>query len=102
MNLFRFNKFQFILDRGHNFHEISLLGSLFKLSNISCKVGIISSPGNCRDLDLMNIGKASAGVFDKIIIRVDEDTQGRSDTEIIDLLQTGIRSNQQRSSCRNN
>jgi cyanophycin synthetase len=92
MNLYRIKDFRFLLDYAHNFHGITALGTLLKKENFASKLGIITSPGDRRNIDLINVGKASADIFDEIIIRVDQDTRGRTDTEIIDLLLSGIRS----------
>jgi cyanophycin synthetase len=54
------------------------------------RIGIVSAAGDRRDVDIYNIGKASARIFDRIIIRIDEDTRGRKDTEIIELIHSGI------------
>lgn len=91
MNLFHFRNFRFLLDYAHNFHGISALGDFIKKDESSYKVGIISTAGDRRDIDIINVGKASAALFDKIIIRVDEDTRGRDASEIIDYLYAGIR-----------
>lgn len=90
MNYMEFENFGFLLDYAHNFHGISALGSFIKEHDATHKVGIVSAVGDRRDVDIINIGKASAEVFDKIIIRVDEDTRGRSENEIIDLINIGI------------
>jgi cyanophycin synthetase len=90
MNLIRFRNFDFMLDYAHNFHGITALGSFIRQFDSDNKVGIISAAGDRRDVDIFNIGKASAEVFDKIIIRIDEDTRGRKESEIIDLLYAGI------------
>lgn len=90
MNLFKFSHFSFLLDYAHNFHGITALGDFIKQSNASYRIGIISTAGDRRDIDLFNVGKASAGMFDKIIIRIDEDTRGRKDSEIIELIYSGI------------
>jgi cyanophycin synthetase len=91
MNLFRFRNFSFLLDYAHNFHSISALGTFIKQYDSPHKVGIISTAGDRRDIDIINVGKASAGLFDRIIIRVDKDTRGRDESEIIDFLYAGIR-----------
>jgi cyanophycin synthetase len=91
MNLFRFRNFSFLLDYAHNFHGISALGTFVKQYDAPHKVGIISTAGDRRDIDIINVGKASAGLFDRIIIRVDKDTRGRDESEIIDFLYAGIR-----------
>lgn len=94
MNLMDFENFRFLLDYAHNFHGISALGSFIKEIDAAHKVGIISAVGDRRDVDIINMGKASAEVFDKIIIRVDEDTRGRNENEIIDLINIGIQASQ--------
>lgn len=90
MNLFKFKNFNFLLDYAHNFHGIRALGDFIRQSEVAYKVGIVSTAGDRRDIDLFNVGRASAGMFDKIIIRIDEDTRGRKDSEIIELIYSGI------------
>lgn len=94
MNYMEFENFRFLLDYAHNFHGISALGSFIKEVDAVQKVGIISAVGDRREVDIINMGKASAEIFDKIIIRVDEDTRGRSESEIIDLINSGIQASQ--------
>lgn len=90
MNIFEFHDHTFILDYAHNFHAISALGSFINQLDANYRVGIISAPGDRRDIDIINVGKASAMIFDKIIIRLDEDTRGRTEAEIIELLTRGV------------
>jgi cyanophycin synthetase len=92
VNMFHFKNFSIILDYAHNMHGITALGTLIRNISASFKIGIISAPGDRRDSDIMNIGKISAEIFNKIIIRVDEDPRGRKPVEIVDLLHTGIKS----------
>jgi len=92
MNYMEFQDFSFLLDYAHNFHGLSALGSFIKEHEATQKVGIVSAVGDRRDVDIFNMGKASAEVFDKIIIRIDEDTRGRNENEIIELMQSGIKS----------
>jgi cyanophycin synthetase len=90
MNLFRFSNFSFLLDYAHNLHSINAFGFYIKSLGASERVGIISAAGDRRDVDIYNVGKASAQLFDRIIIRIDEDTRGRKDNEIIELIHSGI------------
>lgn len=92
MNLFKFSNFSFLLDYAHNFHGISALGSFIKKFEATLKIGIVSAVGDRRDIDIFNVGKASAHIFNEIIIRIDDDTRGRKDTEIAELIYSGIRS----------
>jgi cyanophycin synthetase len=90
MNLFKFRNFNFLLDYAHNFHGISALGPFIRDFDATEKIGIISAAGDRRDIDIFNVGKASAELFDRIIIRIDGDTRGRPEKEIIDLLASGV------------
>jgi cyanophycin synthetase len=90
MNLIELNNFTFLLDYAHNFHGISALGSFIDRYPGNIKVGIVSAAGDRRDIDIYNVGRASARIFNRIIIRVDRDTRGRDGNEIIDLILTGI------------
>lgn len=90
MNMIEFSNFRFLIDYAHNFHGISALGSFIIQYPARIKTGIVSVAGDRRDIDIYNGGRAAAKIFDRIIIRVDEDTRGRTDNEIIDLLLTGI------------
>jgi cyanophycin synthetase len=92
MNLYHFKNFSFMLDYAHNLHGMNAIGSYIKQTKASPKVGIITSPGDRRNEDIYNVGRAAAEIFDRIIIRIDEDTRGRKLTEIVDLLYNGIRS----------
>lgn len=91
-NFFQFKNIRILLDNAHNAYEIASLGSWLTQEYPCYKTAIISSQGDRRDIDIMNVGKASAEIFDKIIIRVDEKPKERTDKEIIDLLCSGVKS----------
>lgn len=90
MNYMEFKNISFLLDYAHNFHGLSALGEFIKGHPAIQKVGIVSAVGDRRDIDIFNMGKASADLFDKVIIRIDEDTRGRNENEIIELIHSGI------------
>ena len=54
------------------------------------KMGIIASPGDRRDDDLIEFGQIAASMYDDIIIRFDRDTRGRSKESIVELFGRGI------------
>ncbi len=91
LNIFQFSNFRLMIDYAHNFHGIKALGQLVGNYDAAFKTGIISIAGDRRDIDIVNVGRASAEIFDKIIIRIDEDKRGRKEEEIITLLQQGLR-----------
>jgi cyanophycin synthetase len=47
--------------------------------------------GDRRDEDIKALGAISGKIFDQIIIRQDKHLRGRQDTEIVELLEQGIR-----------
>jgi cyanophycin synthetase len=92
LNLFQFNKFQFLVDYAHNPAGLRLLGNFVKRLDGSPKVGIISGTGDRRDEDIKDMGKIAAEFFDEIIIRQDKHLRGRTAEEIVNLLIAGIES----------
>ena len=56
-----------------------------------CKIGIIGATGDRRYIDIINLGRISAEIFDEIIIRFDKDSRGNSPQRLAELLMMGIR-----------
>ncbi|MBW7674174.1 cyanophycin synthetase [Chryseobacterium chendengshani] len=90
INEFEINGVNVIVDYAHNPHGLKALAGYLK--NIPAKkLGIIAVPGDRRDADIIEFGQIAASMYDKIIIRFDRDTRGRSEESIVDLLSRGIR-----------
>lgn len=92
MNIFQFRHFKIMLDYAHNRDGLAQLKEYLDQVPASVKVGIITSPGDRREEDIINVGRSAAEIFDEIIIRHDDDTRGRSKEEITRLIQAGIKS----------
>ncbi len=90
MNIFKFNDFTVMLDYAHNTHGMQAIGKFVSQLNASHKVGIVAGVGDRRDEDTISIGEEAAKMFDEIIIRQDKNLRGRTDHEIISLIQKGI------------
>ncbi|MEX0685616.1 MAG: cyanophycin synthetase [Balneolales bacterium] len=90
MNLFRFSDFDVLVDYAHNPSAIQELGKFLCSINSKNKVGIITAVGDRRDQDIIDVGCATAKIFDNIIIKHDEDLRGRTQNEITELLNQGI------------
>jgi cyanophycin synthetase len=54
-------------------------------------IGIIAGVGDRREEDTKEIGAIAAEMFDEIIIRQDKHLRGRSENEIIKMLEEGIK-----------
>jgi cyanophycin synthetase len=92
MNIFEFRHFKIMLDYAHNRDGLVHLKEFLDKVPASMKVGIITSPGDRREEDIINVGRSAAKMFDEIIIRHDDDTRGRSQEEISKLIKEGIKS----------
>ena len=91
MNIFKFNNFTVMLDYAHNTHGMQAIGKFVSQVNASHKVGIVSGVGDRRDEDTIELGEEAGKMFDEIIIRQDKNLRGRTEREIIELIEKGIR-----------
>jgi|TARA_R110000737_G_scaffold50259_1_gene71233 cyanophycin synthetase len=92
MNMFRFKNFDLMLDYAHNPAGFAAIADY--LSNVEAteKIGIIAGVGDRRDEDILELGRLSAKMFDKIIIRQDKNLRGRTEDSLIGLMKDGISS----------
>jgi cyanophycin synthetase len=89
LNMFAVNGVNVIVDYAHNPHGLKAVGRY--LSHLDKpKTGIVTGVGDRRDIDIVEVGKIAAEIYDKVIIRIDEDTRGRTAEEISDLITEGI------------
>ncbi len=91
LNLFQFKDFQVLLDYAHNPAGMRALHKFIENIDASIKVGIIAGVGDRREEDVNEIGSIAADMFDEIIIRQDKNLRGRTDTELIQMLDAGIK-----------
>lgn len=91
MNIFKFNEFTVMLDYAHNTHGMQAIGKFLEQVTASHKVGIVAGVGDRRDEDTIELGEEAAKMFDEIIIRQDKNLRGKKDSEIIELIEKGIR-----------
>ena len=91
MNIFQFEKFNFMIDYAHNRGGFIELKAFLEKTPASCRVGIITAVGDRRDEDIINIGILSAQMFDEIVIRHDKDLRGRTQDDMTKLLIEGIK-----------
>jgi cyanophycin synthetase len=54
------------------------------------RVGVIGAPGDRRDEDLREMGRIAAELFDRVIIKEDDDTRGRPRGDAANWLQLGV------------
>ncbi len=92
MNMFRFKNFDLMLDYAHNPAGFAAIADFLSSVEATEKIGIIAGVGDRRDEDILELGKLSATMFDKIIIRQDKNLRGRSEESLIGLMKEGIHS----------
>ena len=92
LNLFKFDKFQVLLDYAHNPAGMTALFNFIEKLDGSPKIGIIAGIGDRREEDNVEMGKLASEMFDEIIIRQDKNLRGKTEDELIGMLNKGIRS----------
>ncbi|MAP55606.1 cyanophycin synthetase [Altibacter sp.] len=90
LNLFEFQNFTILLDYAHNPAGMRALQKFTDALEATVKVGIIAGVGDRREEDTNEIGSIAAEMFDEIIIRQDKRLRGRTEEELIKMLNDGI------------
>ena len=90
LNLFKFKNFSILLDYAHNPAGMRALQKFTDNLEATVKVGIIAGVGDRREEDTNEIGSIAAEMFDEIIIRQDKRLRGRTEQELIKMLNDGI------------
>ncbi len=91
LNLFKFNKFSILLDYAHNPAGMRALQKFTDELDCTVKVGIIAGIGDRRVEDNNEMGSIAAEMFDEIIIRQDKRLRGKTEEELIKMLDDGIK-----------
>ncbi len=91
LNLFKFNNFSILLDYAHNPAGMRALQAFVEELDATVKVGIIAGIGDRRIEDNNEMGSIAAEMFDEIIIRQDKHLRGKSEEELISMLNEGIK-----------
>jgi len=91
LNLFKFNDFNILLDYAHNSAGMRALQKFTDNLEATVRVGIIAGIGDRREEDNNEIGGIAAEMFDEIIIRQDKHLRGKTEEELIKMLDDGIK-----------
>jgi cyanophycin synthetase len=89
MNLFNLGSYHALVDYAHNPASYEALGS-FVRNWPGERIGIVGGPGDRRDEDFIALGRLAATIFDRIIIKEDDDLRGRTSGEAAELITKGI------------
>ncbi len=91
LNLFEFNNFTILLDYAHNPAGMRALQKFVEELDATVKVGIIAGIGDRRVEDNNEMGEIAAEMFDEIIIRQDKRLRGKTEEELIKMVNDGIK-----------
>lgn len=91
LNLFKFQNFSILLDYAHNAAGMRALKGFSDNLEASYKVCIIAGIGDRREEDNNMIGSIAAEMADEIIIRQDKRLRGKTEEELIKMLNDGIK-----------
>lgn len=91
LNLFKFENFSILLDYAHNPAGMRALQQFTDSFDATEKIGIIAGVGDRREEDTNELGSIAAEMFDEIIIRQDKNLRGKSEEELIRMLDAGIK-----------
>ncbi len=89
MNLFNLGDYHVLIDYAHNAHSYEALGG-FVRNWPGERIGVVGGPGDRRDEDFVTLGKLSVTMFDRIIVKEDDDTRGRPRGDAARLILQGI------------
>lgn len=90
MNLFNLGNYHALVDYAHNPHSYQALAS-FVRSWPGERIGVVGGPGDRRDEDFVQLGKLAAQMFDRIIVKEDDDNRGRERGDGARLIIEGIK-----------
>jgi cyanophycin synthetase len=85
--------FTTVVDYAHNPAAMSALGAaVASLRRPGGRtIGMVSTPGDRRDEDILEIGRIAAGIFDILVFRELPDGRGRAPGAVLALLEAGAR-----------
>jgi cyanophycin synthetase len=89
--MFEFKNFSILVDYAHNPAGMRALKQFTDNLTATKKVGIIAGIGDRRIEDNNEMGSLAAEMFDEVIIRQDKHLRGKTEFEIIKMLEDGIK-----------
>ncbi|RFB88783.1 cyanophycin synthetase [Rhizobium leguminosarum bv. trifolii] len=93
LNIIERDGFKIIVDYAHNPEGLRALGSLvdkLKAEHARC-IGVIGIAGDRRDQDIVEMGTLAGRLFDRLILKEDDDPRGRPAGEAAAILMEGAR-----------
>ncbi|GAB4171321.1 MAG: hypothetical protein Fur005_33080 [Roseiflexaceae bacterium] len=88
LNVFDEHPFRVIVDYAHNPAAFRAMQDLVQRLRPSYKriIGVVSAPGDRRDIDIREDGEIAGSMFDLLVIKEDDDTRGRASGSIAAMI----------------
>jgi cyanophycin synthetase len=91
LNFYNEHPFRVLLDYAHNAHGMEAVArTVRELAVHGRRIGVIASPGDRRDEDILALATAAAPAFDLLLIKEDADLRGRRQGEVASILRQGL------------
>ena len=91
-NMFEIGAARAFVDYGHNPHALRAIQAAVRAMQPRSAIGVVSAPGDRRDVDIQELAIIAADTFDHIIVREDPDLRGRAPGEVAGLIAGTIES----------
>jgi cyanophycin synthetase len=91
LNFYNEHSFRVLLDYAHNAHGMEAVArTVLELAVHGRRIGVIASPGDRRDEDVLALAAAAAPAFDLVLLREDDNLRHRRPGEVAGLLRDGL------------
>ncbi|MGQ9838314.1 MAG: hypothetical protein ACUVRV_10200 [Cyanobacteriota bacterium] len=87
LNLFDVGSYQVLVDYTHNLAGYEAIQTTLERWDCQQKIGVIGGPGDRHNIDLQELGIWAARMFDRAIVKENDDRQRRKPGEVAVLIQ---------------
>lgn len=91
MNLIPYQSFHILLDYAHNRASFQAILEFVRNWPDGKRIGVVGAPGDRRKEDFIELGRLAAQMFERIIIKEDEDNRGCPRGDVAKYIQIGIK-----------
>ena len=89
-NLIEIEGRQVLMDYGHNVGALEAIADFVARTAPPRSIGVITVPGDRRDVDARDFAALAARTFDEVVIREDDNTRGRERGAMAQLLRAAV------------
>lgn len=95
LNIFEGPDYTIVIDFAHNPAAMRAQGEMVRALRERYRpervIGVVAAPGDRRDQEIVDVAAISAGYFDLLIVRDDDDLRGREPGEVSDMMADAAR-----------